>query len=180
MEVIMSDKYENLKVVDKNYSAPVRKDIRRELMKVSNFTLKEISIMGWSSLYKAHSLIVKYGQTDVEEDFRSKDWFNEAVAEITDEKIKDFDIETGFKMSEAEIAKQEKEEEIKDKVKDLKKEFKKSEFKLSDFTDLLNEMINNSNDFSVRCKDDYFVDILKKDDVYASFMLYKNSLYMKQ
>lgn len=65
----MSDKYDDLSPVIDDYVAPVRADIRKALMDVSNFTLKEISVLGWSALYKAHSLIVKYGQTDVEEDF---------------------------------------------------------------------------------------------------------------
>ena len=46
---------------------PKREDIKKELVKVSDFTPEEVEIMGWSSTYKAYSLIVRYKEKGVED-----------------------------------------------------------------------------------------------------------------
>lgn len=75
------EKFKNL-VLKNDVKMPVREKIRAELMKVSNFTEEEVSIMYWSSLYKAYSLIVRYEQQGVEDEFRKLDWFQKAMSDI--------------------------------------------------------------------------------------------------
>ena len=58
---------------------PKRSEIKEELKKISNFTDEEMSIMGWSSLYKAYSLMVRYGQKGVEDEFRKLQWFGKEM-----------------------------------------------------------------------------------------------------
>ncbi len=65
--------------VKNDVKLPPRSIIRQELLKVSNFTEAEVSILWWSSLYKAYSLIVRYEQKGVEEEFRNLDWFQSAL-----------------------------------------------------------------------------------------------------
>ncbi|MBP7654486.1 hypothetical protein KA977_13755 [Candidatus Dependentiae bacterium] len=66
----------------KKIDMPKREKIKEELKKISNFTDEEMSIMGWSSLYKAYSLIARYGQTGVEEEFRKLQWFGKEMKQI--------------------------------------------------------------------------------------------------
>lgn len=68
-------------ILKNDVKMPPRIKIRQELKKVSEFTEKEISIMWWSSLYKAYSLIVRYGQKGVEDEFRKEEWFQNAMNE---------------------------------------------------------------------------------------------------
>jgi hypothetical protein len=58
---------------------PTRKKIDKELLKVSDFTEQEISILNWSSKYKAYGDIVRYNKKNVEQEFRNKDWFKKAM-----------------------------------------------------------------------------------------------------
>ncbi|HPN31579.1 MAG TPA: hypothetical protein PKY81_11530 [bacterium] len=58
---------------------PKRSEIKEELKKISNFTDEEMSIMGWSSLYKAYSLMIRYGQKGVEDEFRKLQWFGKEM-----------------------------------------------------------------------------------------------------
>lgn len=74
-----------LKLVN-DVKMPKREDIKEELMKVSNFTEDELSILDWSSMYKAYSLIVRYGQKGVEEQFRSQKWFEKTMKKVAKEK----------------------------------------------------------------------------------------------
>ena len=69
-------------VLKNDVKMPPRTKIREALKKVSNFSEEEISILYWSSLYKAYSLIVRYEQKGVEEEFRSYDWFQNAMKSI--------------------------------------------------------------------------------------------------
>ncbi|HOK39662.1 MAG TPA: hypothetical protein PLD27_01290 [bacterium] len=80
-QVQNDDPFKNL-VLKNDVKMPPRKTIRQELMKVSNFTEEELSIMYWSSLYKAYSLIVRYEQKNVEDYFRAQPWFQEAIKEL--------------------------------------------------------------------------------------------------
>ena len=58
---------------------PPRTEIREALAEVSDFTPEEIGILYYSSMYKAYSLIVRYGKKGVEEEFRREKWFREAL-----------------------------------------------------------------------------------------------------
>ena len=76
---------EKLELVN-DVDMPERKNIKKELSKVSNFTEEEMSIMGWSSLYKAYSLIVRYGKKGVEDEFRKYPWFEKEMKIIMKQK----------------------------------------------------------------------------------------------
>jgi len=86
-QVQNDDPFKNL-VLKNDVKMPPRKTIRQELMKVSNFTEEELSIMYWSSLYKAYSLIVRYEQKNVEDYFRAQPWFQEAIKELRNKRKK--------------------------------------------------------------------------------------------
>jgi len=66
----------------KKFVAPARTRIRKALLKVSNFTEPEIAVLNYSSCYKAYSLIVRYGEKGVEDDFRKKAWFQEELKKL--------------------------------------------------------------------------------------------------
>lgn len=78
---------------------PPRKSIKKELLKVSNFTEEEVEVMYWSSLYKAYSLIVRYEQKGIEDEFRSKDWFKKALKHGVDKKEIGFNYKQFIKES---------------------------------------------------------------------------------
>ncbi len=105
---------EKLKIV-KDIEMPNRKRIKDELKKISNFTEDELSIMGWSSMYKAYSLMIRYGQKGVEDGFRKEPWF---------------DKEMKIKLKEKEREEKKNKKKGKDSAKpdkDVKKEAKKQE-----------------------------------------------------
>lgn len=87
-EITQADSEEKLELV-KDVEMPKRKDIKKELSKVSNFTEEEMSIMGWSSLYKAYSLIIRYGKKGVEDEFRKYPWFEKEMKIIMKQKSRD-------------------------------------------------------------------------------------------
>ena len=64
-----------------NEPMPRRKEIRKALGKISNFTEDEMEVLYFSSFYKAYSLIVRYGQKGVEDAFRLEKWFMDALDE---------------------------------------------------------------------------------------------------
>ena len=74
---------EKVKGVDRltNEPMPRRKEIKKALSKISNFTEGELEVLYFSSFYKAYSLIVRYGQKGVEDAFRLEKWFIEALSE---------------------------------------------------------------------------------------------------
>lgn len=161
---------EELKPVIDNYIAPKRNRIHIELKKVSNFKEDELSVLNWSSLYKAHSLIIKYGQTGVEEMFRKEKWFQDAVADYKinpdkyklmedsesdeDESSKDKnnltkeekrvqrEKERQERTAEKEKRRHEKElgREKKKRVKKLSETFKGIEFKIHEFYGFIKEI----------------------------------------
>jgi len=86
-------------VLKNDVKMPPRSSIRQELIKVSQFTEDEVSILYWSSLYKAYSLIVRYQQEGVEEEFRRQAWFSEALNELHGKKQKSVSPERGYEKS---------------------------------------------------------------------------------
>jgi len=112
---------------------PPRSSIRKELKKVSNFTDDEIAILYWSSLYKAYSLIVRYEQQGVEDEFRKQEWFQEALKEYTSKKrdnSKNYDNDSSNE-KRVEFAYSEK--------------FKKSKSKKFDYTKFFTNKSSNKN-----------------------------------
>jgi len=114
---------------------PPRAEIKEALKKISNFTDDELSIMGWSSCYKAYSLMVRYGQTGVEEEFRKNNWFQKELKKIEIERKKAEKKDKTKKREQKEAKKQEKEErriakelerENRKRAREDKKKFKKS------------------------------------------------------
>jgi len=103
-----------LTVKDPKYVAPVRAKIDEELKKVSNFTDEELSIMGWSSKYKAYSLIMRYGEKGVEDKFREQNWWQKEMKKLAKSKKKD--------KEDKKLLREQKKEE-----KRAKKEAKKAE-----------------------------------------------------
>ncbi|HPG30962.1 MAG TPA: hypothetical protein PKY81_14650 [bacterium] len=150
-----------LEAVKPDYVAPERANIREELKKVSNFTDDELAVLNWSSLYKSHSLIVKYGQTGVEEGFRKEEWFQNEVKnyiankpsqieekpkdkkDMTKEELKELKLkekEAARLQKEKERLEKKEEIERKKRVKEVKEKFKDTEFKIYEFYGFLSDL----------------------------------------
>ncbi|MBP7653467.1 hypothetical protein KA977_08595 [Candidatus Dependentiae bacterium] len=150
-----------LEVKKTDYVAPDRVNIREELKKVSNFNDDELAILNWSSLYKCHSLIVKYGEQGIEEDFRKQEWFQKELKKYIENKPADAEPEKNenreltkeekkeLRRKEKEQNRQKKQEERKQKkeererkkrVKQTKEKFEEVEFKMHEFYGFLNEL----------------------------------------
>ncbi|HOK40490.1 MAG TPA: hypothetical protein PLD27_05565 [bacterium] len=108
---------ENLKLVN-DVKMPPREKIKEELKKVSNFTDDELEILDWSSTYKAYSLIVRYGQKGVEEEFRNQRWFQKELKRLLKKKEK----ESGKDKEKKKLEKEQKKEERKRRKEEKKKE----------------------------------------------------------
>ncbi|HPP86574.1 MAG TPA: hypothetical protein PLM75_01770 [bacterium] len=161
-------------VLKNDIKMPPRTKIRQELKKVSNFTDEEISIMWWSSLYKAYSLIVRYELTGVEDAFRQEEWFQNALKKENKEKSSEksgvFDFTKLAKQSkkievvdETKILLKQKQKESKKVIKELKeidktqakelkktlklqkRKFKSGEITLDNFFEFINNILNMSN-----------------------------------
>lgn len=117
---------------------PNRKKIKDELLKVSNFSEEEVAVLNWSSTYKAYSLIVRYGEKNVEDEFRNQDWFKEAVVEETEAREKEASKSKKKtkedKKSKKELKKLEKEEKKSKSDKKKDKERKKTDKSKSEVT----------------------------------------------
>ncbi len=193
-----------LKPVIDDYKAPKRERIHKELKKVSNFTEDEMAIMGWSSLYKAHSLIVKYGQTGVEESFRKLAWFNEAVAEFqkkggqkSDDEIK-IENEKKLTKEERKVLKEKQQEERKaekekrnlekneererrGRVKKLKEQFKGIEFRITEFYGFLKELAqSNDKSFELKLLDKTLIQVNKNAKLYMNIFVKEGRITYKR
>ena len=165
----MQESKSELKPVITNYIAPKRNTIHKELKRVSKFKDDELGVLNWSSLYKAHSLIVKYGQTGVEEIFRKEKWFQDALEDYkvnpkkykltADEEDNDEEKDKNVKLTKDEkkalrekerqerIAEKEKRRqekksnrEKKTRVKKISESFKGIEFKIHEFYGFIKEI----------------------------------------
>ncbi|HPG31966.1 MAG TPA: hypothetical protein PKY81_02555 [bacterium] len=114
-------------VLKNDVKMPPRTKIREALKKVSNFSEAEISILYWSSLYKAYSLIVRYEQKGVEDEFRSYDWFQNAMksfaspADMKSESNSTYDFKQYPKKSYKQNLTKDQLSEIKEQIKIQKK-----------------------------------------------------------
>jgi len=106
-----------LKLVN-DVKMPPREKIKEELKKVSNFTDDELEILDWSSTYKAYSLIVRYGQKGVEEEFRNQRWFQKELKRLLKKKEK----ESGKDKEKKKLEKEQKKEERKRRKEEKKRE----------------------------------------------------------
>ncbi len=53
-----------------DFSYPPREEIRAALVEVSDFSSTEVEELSWDELYEAYGRIVRYEESDVEEDYR--------------------------------------------------------------------------------------------------------------
>ncbi len=195
---------QELQVKDPNYVAPPREQIREELKKVSNFTDAELSIMYWSSMYKAHSLIVKYGQQGVEEKFRQTDWFKEALKNYTetgqavdpaaDEKKDEKDLtkeeKRELRKKEKEAKRQQKEEdrkareeerERKKRVKDIKAKFADLEFRIHEFYGFINEIAKSKDkNFELTLIDKALIQVKRDGKMYVNILIDNGEISFKR
>ncbi|HON55998.1 MAG TPA: hypothetical protein PLJ38_03175 [bacterium] len=194
-----------LTVKDPKYVAPVRAKIDEELKKVSNFTDDELAIMGWSSKYKAHSLIVKYGEKGVEDEFRNYEWFKPALEEYLDKKAKgllpqpnqkDDEDEEGLdkeerKRREKERRRREKEERRKEKelerdrkkrVKELKKKFEDTrEFSINEFYGFLKELgMSKGKVFELSLIDKAYIQVKRDGKLYFNIFIDNGRIVYKR
>ncbi|HOK40946.1 MAG TPA: hypothetical protein PLD27_07910 [bacterium] len=192
----------------KDVPLPPRAEIKAELAKVSNFTEDELAILNWSSMYKAYSLIVRYGEKGVEDNFRKEEWFQTALKEylekkaagllpaqqeeqeeILDEKElkrrlkekKELEREQRRKEKEAKRKEKEEEKERKKRVKDLEEKFEGKEFSVNEFYGFLNELAKVKDcKYDLELIDKALIVVKKNEKPYINILIKDQRLYFKR